>query len=161
MRRLVLGLFLSACGPPSTPPSDTPPLARPAVILGPLTREQVLAAPEWRAAFDEAEPDPAAARALGNVPKGAHIDVYLGTWCSDSHYEVSRFFKALDAIGAPPPFSVTLFGVDRDKRAPAAIQLQRVPTFVVWRGDVEIGRIVEHAPDGIETELTKILSKPR
>lgn len=161
MHRILVALVVASCGSPSVPPVDPPPLAQPAVVLGPLTREQVLAAPKWREAFEEAEPDLAAARALGNVPKGARVDVYFGTWCPDSRYEVSRFFKALDAIGAPPPFEVNLIGVDRQKHAPAELELKRVPTFIVRVGDAEIGRIIEHAPGGIETELTALLTKSR
>lgn len=161
MRRLLFALALVGCGAPVAPRQDAPVLAQPSFLVGPLTREQVLGSAKWREAFEAAEPDPAAARALGNVPKGARVDVYFGTWCPDSRYEVSRLFKSLDAIGSPPPFAVRLIGVDRQKHAPAEVGLVRVPTFVVYSGETEIGRIVEHAPEGIETELTALLSKPR
>lgn len=142
----------------------------PEVLLGPVTREQVEAAvPAWVQAGVEANPDLAAARALASVAPGAEVTVLLGTWCGDSRREISRLWKALDAIGATAgggprgglPFTLTYIGVDEDKLQPAAAvaaaHLRYVPTLIVRRDGREVGRIVESAPHGVEVDLLALL----
>lgn len=96
-----------------------------------------------------------------DIIPGAHITVYLGTWCSDSKYELMRFWRALDTLKTTPPFTISYIGVDREKKAPQisdTLDLHYVPTFVVSRKGEEIGRVVESAPRGIEIELKSLLS---
>ena len=170
MRRVVSVLFsfllVVGCGGPTEPahsPSSVAPQhpGQRAPLVGVTTREKVLETfPDWQAAFEKAEPDPEASLRLAKVPAGAHVDVYFGTWCSDSRHEVPRLWKAMDRAGGPLPFTVRWIGVDRKKLAPEVapeLDLKRVPTFVVRRGGVERSRIVEHAPRGIETELADLL----
>jgi hypothetical protein len=153
MRTLVVLVLLTSAGCAGAAPA----------ILGPLDRADVeRRLPEWRAARENARPDPAAVRALGAVPPGAEVLVFLGTWCSDSLREVTRLWSALDALGAPPPFAVRWIGVDRAKREPPALLrgmgVRRVPTIVVRRAGREVGRIVETAPRGVERELLELLA---
>ncbi|MBV8201154.1 MAG: hypothetical protein JOZ15_11080, partial [Acidobacteria bacterium] len=117
----------------------------------------------------EAKPDLAAARALAAVAPGAEVTVLLGTWCTDSRREISRLWKALDAIGAGAgggprgglPFTLTYIGVDEAKKQPAAAVaaagLEYVPTLIVRRDGREVGRIVESAPHGVEVDLLALL----
>ena len=158
---------------PAAPPAPLEaPTAAPApqVLLGPVTREQVEAAvPAWVQAGVEASPDLAAARALAGVAPGAEVTVLLGTWCSDSRREISRLWKAFDAIGATSgggagsglPFTLTYIGVDEAKQQPAAAVaaagLKFVPTLIVRRDGREVGRIVESSPHGVEVDLLALL----
>ena len=137
--------------------------ASPSVRVGKLTREQVEeAVPEWTLSEAKAAPDPAAARALGKVAPGATITIYLGTWCSDSQREVSRFWRALDELGDTLPAAVDLIGVDEAKKEPADLlagaDLRYVPTITVRRDGKEVGRIVESSPHGIEVDLLDLLT---
>jgi hypothetical protein len=115
----------------------------------------------WREARAQASPAAESARALGEVAPGAEVTVYLGTWCGDSRREVTRFWAALDLLGAEPPFSITYVAVDRAKQAPDGlldgVDLRRVPTFVVRRDGLEVGRVVESSENGIETDLGRLL----
>ncbi|HEV3074845.1 MAG TPA: hypothetical protein VHB47_10550 [Thermoanaerobaculia bacterium] len=175
----VAGDGRALAGPPAAQAPATPaasaavPAATPdpQVLLGPVTREQVEAAvPEWVQAGVEASPDLAAARALAGVAPGAEVTVLLGTWCSDSRREISRLWRALDAIGATAgggaggglPFTLTYIGVDEAKREPAAAVaaagLKYVPTLIVRRDGREVGRIVESSPHGVESDLLALLS---
>jgi hypothetical protein len=127
------------------------------------------AVPAWVQAEVEAKPDLAAARALAAVAPGAEVTVLLGTWCSDSRREISRLWKALDAIGAAAgggasgglPFTLSYIGVDEAKREPAAAVaaagLKYVPTLIVSRDGREVGRIVEDSPHGVEIDLLALL----
>jgi hypothetical protein len=158
---------------PAVPPAplDAPTAAPdPQILVGPVTREQVEAAvPAWVQAGVEASPDLAAVRALAGVAPGAEVTVLLGTWCSDSRREISRLWKAFDAIGAASaggagsglPFTLTYVGVDEAKREPAAAVatagLKFVPTLIVRRDGREVGRIVESSPHGVEVDLLALL----
>lgn len=126
--------------------------------------EQTL--PAWRDAIAAASPDEETARALAEVPAGAEVEVFLGTWCSDSRREVSRLFVALARAEAqgPLPFTVRFVGVDRNKRAPGlseSASLRYVPTILVRREGHEVGRVVETAPDSIESDLLALLRGER
>jgi len=137
--------------------------AAPAVLVGPVTREQIEAAcPEWVRSEVEAAPDADAAQALAGVEPGAEVTIFLGTWCGDSRREVPRLWKALDAAGAGVPFHIRYVGVDRQKKEPAgdvtANGIQFVPTLIVARDGRELGRIVEQPPHGVETDLLALLT---
>lgn len=143
-----------------------PAAAGEVILTGTLSREEIEAAmPEWVGLAVEAEIDRQAAGALASVPAGARVTVYLGTWCSDSRREISRFWRALDEIGfeagSSTPFEVVYVGVDRDKEEPGgratAAEVLYVPTFVVQRRGGEVGRIVEEAPRSIEEDLLALL----
>lgn len=158
--------------------SETPP--EPA--LGELDPASLRAFDEkWRRAFEPCLgpesaarpecPDLEAARALARVPEGAEVVVVLGTWCGDSRREVSRLARALDeaARGRPAlPFRVRWLGVDRGKASPgevgreiAGLGVRYVPTVIVRRDGVEVGRVVESAPEGIERALAAYLGGGR
>lgn len=139
-------------------------------LLGPVTREQVLAAvPDWGQAAAEAAAtlDSDAVASLAQVPPGAGVTVYFGTWCSDSRREVSRLWAALESLGADEtahglPFDVRYIGVDQDKKQPvgliSTLDLRYVPTVVVRRGPLEVGRIVEVPLISLEADLAGLLN---
>lgn len=131
-------------------------------LVGDLSRKQLEAVfSHGRLLRPGARPDRRASLALAQVPRGALVTVYLGTWCPDSERELARFWQALDALGQDLPFEVRYVGVDREKRAPQIgpeLQLRFVPTFVVSREGRELGRVVESAPRGIEVDLPALLS---
>jgi len=89
------------------------------------------------------------------------ITILLGTWCSDSRREVPRFFRILDEMGLNESRLALIF-LDREKAAPGidthAYQLEYVPTFVFFRGDEEIGRIVETPLKSLEEDMYAILT---
>jgi hypothetical protein len=151
-----------AAAAPSASPAPSVGVPDPDVMLGPLTREQVEEAyPLYVQAEAEAAIDSEAARELVSVPPGASLVVYFGTWCSDSRRELGRFWRALDEIADEKGFKVEYVGVDRAKAEPAplldGVDLHHVPTFVVRREAVEVGRVVEKSPHGIERDLADLL----
>jgi hypothetical protein len=148
---------------PAAPETEAPaaPAEKP-VLLGSIQRAQVEAAvPDWVQVEAGSAPDPKAAQALAKVPAGASVTIFLGTWCGDSRRELSRFWRALDGVGGPVPFTISYVGVDYAKKEPAAlvqpVDLRYVPTFIVRRDGREVGRIVESAPHGIERDLLSLL----
>jgi thiol-disulfide isomerase/thioredoxin len=133
------------------------------VLTGPIDRARIEAeVPNWRDELAHAEIDGAAARALAEVPPGAEVDVFLGTWCGDSRRVVSRLFRALEEVPEERrPFAIRFIAVDREKRDPDGLSdgrdIRFVPTIIVTREGTEIGRIVESAPSGVEVDLGRLL----
>jgi hypothetical protein len=130
------------------------------MLTGPVTRTDIeTALPSWQDEIARASVDEDAVRALADVPPGAEVDVFLGTWCGDSRRVVSRLFVALERID--PPFSIRFIAVDRDKRDPEGRSegrdIRYVPTIIVRRDGLEVGRIVESAPHGVEVDLLMLL----
>jgi hypothetical protein len=156
------GVAASDSGADTETDAETETKADPSVLVGRVTRDQVEAAvPNWVRAEIEADVDPATAADLAHVPPGAEVTVYLGTWCSDSRHALSRLWRALDEAGGMVDFRLDYIAVDRDKKQPAELvegsDLRYVPTFIVRRDGVEVGRIVEEAPQGILAGLTSLL----
>lgn len=153
----------AACGSAATMTAEpaTPDAPRPQDVVGITDRRAIEAEhPRWAEAALAANPMEDTARLLADVAPGAEIDVFLGTWCGDSRREVTRLFRALESVPEPYPFSLRFVGVDRTKQAGALTEganVRYVPTIVVRREGVEVGRIVESAPRGIELELLDLL----
>jgi len=167
-RSIVRALPVSAlCGLTLALLSAAPPAAAAGtddqVLVGQVTREQIEnTVPAWVANTVGSDIDPAAAAALATVEPGAEVVIVLGTWCSDSAREVPRFWRALDQVGGMVPFDVVYEAVDREKNRPKdlvdSLDLRYVPTFIVRREGHEVGRVVEEAPHGIETDLLALLT---
>ena len=92
--------------------------------------------------------------------KSITIKVVLATWCKDSKREVPRFIKILNALNFPLE-KLEIIGVDRKKVCPeAGVEagfVDFVPTFFFYRNGIEIGRIVEHPNETLESDLIKLL----
>ena len=92
-----------------------------------------------------------------------NITLVMGTWCEDSHREVPRLFKILEAANYPEN-RVTMIAVNRKKEAPSGeegpFNIQKVPTIIVQKYGKEIGRIIESPQSGyLEKDLVEILKK--
>lgn len=152
MRGLTLAALLVGCG-----------AASPTVLTGAVDRARIEAElPTWREELARTEIDEDAARALADVPPGAEVDVFLGTWCGDSRRVVSRLWRALELVPEENrPFTIRFIAVDRAKRDPEGLSdghdIRFVPTIIVRRDGAEVGRIVESAPSGVEVDLGRLL----
>jgi hypothetical protein len=129
-----------------------------------IAREVILSeSPEWQAKYDEFKPDPDLIKKVkAKIGSDLRIDVYLGLWCSDSRNNVPPFLKSLDELGMP--VKVRYFGVYRKptktiKYYVDNFQVERVPTFIFYNGDTEIGRIIENPKTGLLEDMLEIVSK--
>ncbi len=156
-----LALLVTTAAPAAVGPDED------GILVGPVERQEVeQARPDWVSEEVESHPDAASARALTEVPAGAEVTVFLGTWCSDSRRELARLWRALDEAGVATadelPFHLEYIGVDRRRQEPTGhvdgADLRFVPTFVVRRGGHEVGRIVESSPHGVERDLLDLLT---
>ncbi|MBN2199293.1 MAG: thioredoxin family protein [Candidatus Aminicenantes bacterium] len=132
-------------------------------LLGLLSREDILGAlPDWQAVSDAYQPCPEAVERLKAVAGTVEIKVFLGTWCPDSKAHVSELFKVLDVVDNPR-LNVSYIGVPRDKALRAEYyqgrNIERLPTFLVFVGGLEKGRIIEIPTVSIENDLADILDR--
>ena len=135
-------------------------------VLGYFTRERMTIPPhsEWYfRGYNEYIPDSEVINKLKGISKeGLSITIVLGTWCPDSRREVPRFMKILD-IWNFPVTDVTFIGVDDMKKSPIGdfekLDIQRVPTFILYRKNIEAGRIIENHVTSLEQDIGNILSK--
>ena len=129
-----------------------------------ISRDGILAAgPEWRENYDRFQPRSELIEALrSKLGRGLRIEVYLGLWCPDSQNHVPPFVKILDAVGEP--VAVRYFSVWK-KASPKIhyyvdkARVEKVPTFVFFRDEREIGRIVENPKVGLCEDMLAVLSQ--
>jgi hypothetical protein len=61
-----------------------------------------------------------------------------------------------------PVEKVTFIGVDDAKRSPVgeyvSLDIQRVPTFIFYKNNIETGRIIENPTTSLEQDIVNILT---
>ena len=112
--------------------------------------------------FDDYQFNSEAINKLLDIKKdNLSIKIVMGTWCPDSRREVPRFMRVLDAWQFPGT-SVTFIGVDDAKLSPVGefvkLNIQRVPTFIIYRNNIEAGRIIENPTTSLEQDMVNILT---
>ncbi|MCE5347066.1 MAG: thioredoxin family protein [Bacteroidales bacterium] len=111
--------------------------------------------------FEVYQTDTVAINKLMEINKDSlSLKVVMGTWCPDSRREVPRFMKIMD-IWKFPVSKITFIGVDNEKLSPmgeySKLDIQRVPTFIIFRNNIEAGRIIENPTTSLEQDLVNIL----
>lgn len=106
-----------------------------------------------------------ALQVLKKEMQGKSIKIFMGTWCGDSRREVPRMMKLLDSASVPASALQFIMLDDRDsayKQSPTheekGLNIHRVPTFIVYEGKEELGRIVESPAVSLEADLLSIIT---
>ena len=106
------------------------------------------------------EPDEFIIEQIKELIDSIDIQIFMGTWCSDSRREVPRFLKIIDLIEFDQD-SLQIINVDRKKKSPTNDEKNKdikfVPTFIISVNGNEIGRIVEFPIITLESDLLSIL----
>ncbi|MCX7696607.1 MAG: thioredoxin family protein [Bacteroidales bacterium] len=114
--------------------------------------------------YDTYLPDAQIIEKIKSIPFDYNIKIILGTWCGDSQEQIPPFLKILHTIRFPSS-NVTWIAVDRKKRPHAnvsdyeTLKIERIPTFIFFRNNQEMGRIVETPKASLEKDWLEILSK--
>jgi thiol-disulfide isomerase/thioredoxin len=139
-------------------------------LLGACTTQQLEKEPysNWYVAnFSAYEPNAQVIESLKKVnPSKYSIKIFFGIWCGDSKRELPKMGKVLEKISFPAK-NLSLIAVDDSssvyKQSPqheeAGLNIFRVPTFVIYENNKEVGRIVEYPTETMERDLLKIFSK--
>jgi len=92
---------------------------------------------------------------------GVTIKIVMGTWCPDSRREVPRFMRVID-VWQFPVSKITFIGVDDAKQSPVgeyvSLDIMRVPTFIIYKNNIETGRIIENPTTSLEQDMVNILT---
>jgi hypothetical protein len=168
---LAAAVMMSACAARTAPvarpvpPASPAPIAAPAPapLTGHVTREALEGYETWKTLrAQDYTPDAAAVKAITDRGRDVAVLAIVATWCPDSRREVPRFFKIYDLAGVGLA-RVTLVAVDRTKKDGEGLtekhQVTRVPTFVFFRGNQEIGRVTERPATTLEADIAAIVAK--
>jgi thiol-disulfide isomerase/thioredoxin len=117
--------------------------------------------------FAAYEPNPEIVEAIKRTnPSNYSVKIFFGSWCGDSKRELPKMTKLLEKLSFPAK-NLTLIGVDDStevykqspQREEAGLNIFRVPTFIFYENNKEVGRIVEYAKETMERDLLQIFSK--
>jgi len=94
---------------------------------------------------------------------GVSVLCFMGTWCGDSKRETPRFYKIMEEANFDFKRNFKLIALNRSKKTPDNLQLGlkiiRVPTFIFYKDEEEIGRYVEYPRESMEKDILKILTR--
>jgi hypothetical protein len=122
-----------------------------------VNKADILLVPEWKQIYDAYTPDAALIESLKNKAPEIKADVYFGYWCDDSKKNVPVFLKILDTLNVPE-FKVNFFEVEKKSTADQKyyvedMMIEKVPTFIFYVNDFEMGRIVENPRNTILQDI--------
>lgn len=93
--------------------------------------------------------------------EGIDIKIFMGSWCHDSHREIPRYFKLMEAADFDFDQHTEIVGLTRGKKTPDNLQkgfdIKHTPTFIFYKDGKEIGRYIEHSRQSMEKDFLKIL----
>jgi hypothetical protein len=127
----------------------------------PVNKADILQNPEWKKIYDAYKPDAELMENLKNRAPELKADVYFAYWCDDSKNNVPVFLKILDTLNVPE-FKVNFFAVERKATADQKYfvedkMVEKVPTFIFYANDFEMGRIVENPKNSILQDMMIIV----
>ncbi len=138
------------------------------LILAGHGSHSVLQQPNYKAWYDQSYnaymDDAAMVAQLKPLLAKKSIEIFLGSWCGDSKREVPRMLKILQHADMDTA-NVSLIFVDNStqnyKQSPQHEEkdknIHHVPTFIVYDGSKEMGRIIESPKMSLEKDLLTIL----
>lgn len=94
--------------------------------------------------------------------KDVEIKTFIGTWCSDSQRDLPALYRILDDLEYETK-TLGVVGVNRDKDQPAenldGFNIEYLPTFIFYKDNQELGRIIEIPDLTLEEDMLTILTK--
>ncbi|HEX2963980.1 MAG TPA: thioredoxin family protein [Ignavibacteriales bacterium] len=98
---------------------------------------------------------------LSDKIKDFDITIVMGTWCSDSHREIPRFYKILDTLKFPES-RLRLILVDKKRKdltgESDSLKIELVPTIIFYKDGKEEGRITEAPQETLEKDTYNIVT---
>jgi len=93
---------------------------------------------------------------------GLNITIVMGTWCEDSQNHVPKLLKILNQVHFPEN-QIKIYCVNREKQITEptlkSMNINYVPTILIFKETIEIGRIVENPIESLEKDLLEIIKK--
>ena len=113
--------------------------------------------------YKEYNIDTSLAEIINKNSNDISIKVIFGSWCGDSKRNVPAFQKIVEVSNFDKS-KIEYIAVNRKKKVGsvdiASLDIKRVPTFIFYRNDKEIGRIIENpTSETIEQDWVDIVAK--
>lgn len=116
---------------------------------------------DWKLAQDEYTPDKLTVKELKSYfkkNKNVKLKVFFASWCGDSREHMPHFAKLVKKTKMK---KVEYIALSRKKSLPnediSEYGIEYVPTFIVYKDGVELGRIIETPEVSLEKDLLKIV----
>ncbi len=135
----------------------------PLLSTEPSVRDEIFEKNVWKQIYNEYSFNPEIIELLKTKSdKLTSVNIYFAFWCGDSENNVPPFMRILDEMGIKGT-KVNYFHANRkqpgDKYYFEKLNVERVPTFIIFKDGKEIGRIVENPKKTLEDDLLEILFK--
>jgi thiol-disulfide isomerase/thioredoxin len=138
------------------------------VILGNSSPKLLLQAPfsEWFVPnYQNYQVDSSYLPALKQAFKKKRIEIYAGTWCGESKADLPKMLKLLKEAAVDSTQIKLIFlnnTAAQYKQSPkheeVGKNIVRTPTYIIYNGKNEMGRIIDSPIESFEKDLLKILS---
>ncbi len=133
------------------------------ILLGAIDRKD-LNSPEYQEWFAPTyknyHPDDKTMAEISSRLQEVSIKVFMGTWCEDSQREIPAFYRILNDLNYDIS-ELQMVGLDKTKTLPKehleGYDIEYVPTIIFYRGEEEIGRIIETPEATLEGDILGIL----
>jgi thiol-disulfide isomerase/thioredoxin len=136
------------------------------VLYGKVSSEEIYSSfPEWKNEELMYLPDSVIIEQINSIQGNWHIKIFFGSWCSDSEREIPRFLKIWKQARLIHKVPVEFYAVDRNKQEKDNLQIkydiQYVPTFIFFKDNIEVDRIIEYPENSLEYDIYLIFgNKP-
>jgi len=132
-------------------------------LTGPLSKEEILKnVPEWQELVASYTPKLLIIEKLKSVNQEFQVEIFMGCWCPDCKKHVSAYFKIME-LTDNPFISTSYIGIPREREARKELiqgkNIVRIPTFIIYFQNQEIGRIIETPTKSVEEDLIDIIEK--
>ena len=106
------------------------------------------------------KPDEATTEKLKKELPSCQLIIFMGTWCEDTQNLLPKLYKTMMMSRSYTNYK--LYALDRSKKTKNNEQgqydIKLLPTVIVKKDGVELGRIVESTKGTIEADLLKIVT---
>lgn len=144
--------------------NDTIPYEDSVMLIGRANRQglEMEEFSNWyRPGYNDYEPKKEVIEKLQPLIKDVKIELFMGTWCEDSHRDVPHLYKILDQLDYNES-NMDVYAVSEEKTTPEGFEKDKniiqVPTIIFYKDGNELGRIVEYSIRTLEEDMYDILS---
>ena len=152
----------TSCSTPQEKPTKTFEIEKLGYSVGPITWAEWQKTAAW-SDYEASDYEPEGAK-LMDIFVNDEVSFILisAAWCPDCANEVPRIYKLFKAAGISED-KIALYGVDTYKDEPSGTarkyKIERVPTLIILKNGIEVGRIIEAPKMSWIDDITSLLSK--